>query len=694
MPLHVKPVANMGRSPASAFGVSMFKKILIANRGEIAVRVIKTCKRLGIATVAVYSEADADSLAVELADEAVFIGPPAPGQSYLVLDKILDAIKQTGADAVHPGFGFLSENAAFPKALAEIGVAWIGPNVNAIDAMGDKIRSKQLAAKAGVSTIPGADGEINDADTALAAAKAIGFPVMLKASAGGGGKGMRIARSEAEVKEGFQAARNEARSSFGDDRILIEKFIEEPRHIEIQVLGDKHGHVIHLNERECSVQRRNQKVLEEAPSPFLDKKTRAAMGAQAVSLAAAVDYDSAGTVEFIVDKDRNFYFLEMNTRLQVEHPVTELTTGLDLVEQMIRVAGGEALGITQDEVTIDGWAVEARLYAEDPYRGFLPSIGRLKRYSMPEEGPMGEGVLRIDSGVREGDEISLFYDPMIAKVIGYGKTREAAIDTLAASLDRLHVEGLQSNAPFLSAVLDEADFRAGRIHTGYIGEHFPDGFNGTAPREDQLVAMTCCAAYIHETLVRRAGRTEGRLRPQEAVTARDWVVFLDKRRIPVEIEMPNDDEGGEATVWAPSLVSERLSVSTAWRPGQHLFEAVIDGQPVAVAFADRTEGYLLRHRGFKAVGIVCTPRSAELHVRLPEKEKPDTAKLVVSPMPGLVVAIEVAEGQAVKAGEPLVIVEAMKMENVLRAETDGTIKSIKVEPGASVAADELMIEFE
>ena len=669
----------------------MFKKILIANRGEIAVRVIKTCRRLGIATVAVYSEADADSLAVEMADEAVFIGPPAPGESYLVLDKILEAVKQTGADAVHPGFGFLSENAAFPKALEEIGVAWIGPNVNAIDAMGDKIRSKQLAAKAGVSTIPGADGEINDAATALAAAKAIGYPVMLKASAGGGGKGMRIARSDAEVEEGFKAARNEAKSSFGDDRILIEKFIEQPRHIEIQVLGDKHGNVVHLNERECSVQRRNQKVLEEAPSPFLDKKTRAAMGEQAVALSAAVDYDSAGTVEFIVDKNKNFYFLEMNTRLQVEHPVTELTTHLDLVEQMIRVAAGEPLGFKQSEVLLEGWAVEARLYAEDPYRGFLPSIGRLKHFIEPAEGPLGEGKLRIDSGVREGDEISLFYDPMIAKVIGYGKTREIAIDTLAQALDRLHVDGLQSNAPFLSAVLDEQDFRTGRIHTGYIGEHFPEGFHGTAPREDQLIAMSCAAAYVHEIQTRRAGLIEGRIRPEEAITSRDWVIFLDKRRIPVEIELTGE---GEAVIWSPSLKADRLTLKTDWHPGQHLFQANIDGEDFALVFSDRTEGYVMRHRGFTATAIVCTPRSAELHVRLPEKEKPDMAKLVVSPMPGLVVSVEVTEGQEVKTGEPLIIVEAMKMENVLRAETDGTIKSVKVEAGNSVAADELMIEFE
>ncbi|WP_417497460.1 acetyl-CoA carboxylase biotin carboxylase subunit [Maricaulis sp.] len=669
----------------------MFKKILIANRGEIAVRVIKTCKRLGIATVAVYSEADADSLAVEMADEAVFIGPPAPGESYLCLDKILEVIQQTGADAVHPGFGFLSENAAFPIALEKIGVAWIGPNVHAIEAMGDKIRSKQLAAKAGVSTIPGADGEIADADTAVAAANAIGYPVMLKASAGGGGKGMRIARTEQETREGFAAARNEARTAFGDERILIEKFIEEPRHIEIQVLGDKHGHVIHLNERECSVQRRNQKVLEEAPSPFLDAKTRTAMGEQAVALSAAVDYDSAGTVEFIVDKDRNFYFLEMNTRLQVEHPVTEMTVQLDLVEQMIRSAAGLPLELTQREVKIKGWAVEARLYAEDPYRGFLPSIGRLKRFSEPAQGALGEGELRIDAGVREGDEISLFYDPMIAKVIGYGKTREIAIDTLAAALDRLHVEGLQSNAPFLSAVLDEADFRAGRIHTGYIDQHFPDGFHGTAPREDQLTWMVCAAAYVHETFVRRAAQIEGRITPPPAAGAREWVVLMDGRRFPVEIEL---GEVGEARVWAPSLAEKQIALTTSWRPGVHLFEGALDGKAFALEFSDRTEGYHMRHRGYTAVALVCSARSAELHTLLPEKEKADTSRLVLSPMPGLVVSIAVEAGQAVKGGEVLLVVEAMKMENVIRAEKDGVIKAVNVTPGASVAADELMIEFE
>ena len=669
----------------------MIKKLLIANRGEIAVRIIKTCRRLGVRTIAVYSEADADSLAVEMADEAVSIGHPAPGESYLQLDKILDACRETGAQAVHPGFGFLSENPSFPAALEKAGIGWIGPNVKAIEAMGDKIRSKQLAAKSGVSTIPGADGEISDVDTALAAAKAIGYPVMLKASAGGGGKGMRIARSEDEVREGFVAARNEAKSAFGDDRILIEKFVEEPRHIEIQVLGDKHGHVIHLNERECSVQRRNQKVLEEAPSPFLDPKTRDAMGAQAVALAAAVDYDSAGTVEFIVDKDKNFYFLEMNTRLQVEHPVTELTCGLDLVEQMIRSAAGLPLDVAQRDVGIKGWAVEARLYAEDPYRSFLPSIGRLKRYEMAAPGALGAGELRIDSGVREGDEISLFYDPMIAKVIGYGETREIAIDTLNAALDRLYIEGLQSNAPFLSAVLEEADFRSGRIHTGYIGEHFPDGFAGTAPREDQLLQMAAASAYMQEVLTRRAEHVSGRISPLSADTTREWSVLLDGRRFEVEIEM---HEEGSARIWVPSLNADHLTLDTSWRPGQFLFDGALDGVEFCIGSKPGEDGFQMRHRGYQATARVCSAKAADLFARLPEKEKADTSKLVISPMPGLIVSVDVEVGQDVKAGEALLVMEAMKMENVIRAEKDGTVKAIRIEPSQSVAADELMLEFE
>jgi len=669
----------------------MFKKILIANRGEIAMRVIKTCKRLGIPTVAVYSEADADTLAVEMADEAVFIGPPAPGQSYLDMDKIIAACVETGADAVHPGFGFLSENAAFPKALAEKNIAWIGPNPHAISAMGDKLESKKLAAEAGVNTIPGFKGEIEDDQQAVEVAGEIGYPVMIKASAGGGGKGMRIARSQSDVRDGFKAARNEAKSSFGDDRILIEKFIERPRHIEIQVLGDKHGNVVHLHERECSVQRRNQKVLEEAPSPFLDAPTRRKMGEQAVALARAVDYDSAGTVEFIVDPDRNFYFLEMNTRLQVEHPVTELTHDVDLVEQMIRVASGEALAFKQADLRIRGWAVEARLYAEDPYRGFLPSIGRLKRYSQPPEGPMGPGELRIDTGVREGDEISMYYDPMIAKVIGHGKTREDAIEALSQSLDRLTVEGLQSNAPFLSAVLDEPDFQAGQIHTGYIEEHFPEGFRGTAPRENQLRWMSAAAAYVHTVLTERAARTSGRLTaPPPSGARHHWSVILDGQTFPAEITL--DDDG--AQLWTPGLTEQNTPLTTRWRPGERLFEGRLGNEDFALFISDRTEGYVLRHRGFSATVLVCAPRVAELHARLPEKEKADTARLVTSPMPGLVVSVAVKPGQEVKTGEALMTVEAMKMENVLRAEMDGVIKTVACEPGASVAADELLIEFE
>lgn len=674
----------------------MFKKILIANRGEIAVRVIKTCKRMGIKTVAVYSEADADSLAVEMADERVFLGGSLPAQSYLDMDKIIAAVKETGAEAVHPGFGFLSENAKFAERLKAEGIGWIGPNPHAISAMGDKLESKKLAAAAGVSTVPGFKGEIVDDQQAVEVAGDIGYPVMIKASAGGGGKGMRIAWAESEVREGFRAARSEAKSSFGDERILIEKFVEKPRHIEIQVLGDKHGHVIHLNERECSVQRRNQKVLEEAPSPFLDKKTREKMGEQAVALAKAVDYDSAGTVEFIVDPNKNFYFLEMNTRLQVEHPVTELTHGLDLVEQMIRVAAGEKLELAQKDVTIKGWAVEARLYAEDPYRGFLPSIGRLTRYVEPPEGPSGPGTLRIDSGVREGDEISMFYDPMIAKVIGQGDTREKAIDALIAALDRLDVAGLQSNAPFLAAVLDEPDFRKGAIHTGYIEEHFPDGFHGTAPRESQWRAFVAASALIHTVFVERAARITGRITPGIGEgKPHNWMVLIDDQQFAVEITLdPGAESGFAATVYMPGLAAAPLNLETAWQPGGHVFEARLGKESFSLSVEDRTQGYWLRHRGFAALVRVYAPRIAELSERLPERPEADTSKLIVSPMPGLIVSVAVEPGREVKAGEVLLAVEAMKMENVLRAERDGTVRTVSVKPGDSVAADELLVELE
>jgi propionyl-CoA carboxylase alpha subunit len=674
----------------------MFEKILIANRGEIAVRVIKTCRRMGIRTVAVYSEADAGSKAVDMADEAVFIGPSAPGESYLLIDKIIGVARQTGADAVHPGFGFLSENPKFAIALKEAGIEWIGPNVHAIEAMGDKITSKKFAAEADVSTVPGHMGLIEDAEEAARISAEIGYPVMIKASAGGGGKGMRIAYSDSEAREGFQSARNEAKSSFGDERIFIEKFIERPRHIEIQVLGDRHGNVIHLDERECSVQRRNQKVLEEAPSPFLDKATREAMGAQAIALSKAVDYDSAGTVEFIVDEDRNFYFLEMNTRLQVEHPVTEMTHGVDLVEQMIRVAAGEKLQLRQKDVKINGWAVEARLYAEDPYRGFLPSIGRLKRYSEPAEGALGEGTLRIDSGVREGDEISLFYDPMIAKVVAHGKTREIAIDTLLEGLDRYHVEGLQSNAPFLAACLEEEDFRAGDIHTGYIAQKFPDGFAGTEPSELQTRMIAGTAAFIHTVYARRAARTSGRMTPPPRIHAEEWEVLVDGERILVEIDLPDEAIGGgtPAKVWLPELGGKPIEFESAWLPGEHVFDGTLDGEHFAVEFKNLTEGLRLRHRGYSTTAIVATHRSADLHALLPIKDVGASAKQITSPMPGLVVKLEAEVGQDVKVGEPLLVVEAMKMENVIRAEMDGIIKSIEVEAGQSVSADELLVEFE
>jgi len=673
----------------------MFKKILIANRGEIAVRVIKTCRRMGIATVAVYSEADADSLAVEMADEAVFIGGSAPGESYLVMDRIVEACLDTGADAVHPGFGFLSENAAFPEALAKKKIAWIGPNAGAIAAMGDKLESKKLAAEAGVSTVPGFKGEIVDDQHAAEVADAIGYPVMVKASAGGGGKGMRIAWDQSEVREAFRAARSEAKTSFGDDRILIEKFVERPRHIEIQVLGDKHGTVIHLNERECSVQRRNQKVLEEAPSPFLDKATRKKMGEQAVALAQAVDYDSAGTVEFIVDPSKNFYFLEMNTRLQVEHPVTELTCNVDLVEQMIRVAAGEPLSLAQKDVAAKGWAVEARLYAEDPYRGFLPSIGRLKRYVEPEEGAFSGGTLRIDSGVREGDEISLFYDPMIAKVVAYGPDRLTAIDTLNDALDRLVVEGVQSNAPFLQAVLDEPDFRKGEIHTGYIAEHFPDGFHGTEPRAPQLRFICASAAYIRDVRARRAEAIEGRITPAPAPGPKRWIVLVHGQSVPVEITL--NETGAE--LWMPTLAEGPLSLTTRWRPGVGLFEGALAAgeaapETFALTFSDLTEGFRLRHRGFSATALVCTPRIAELHAILPERSDADSTGQVTSPMPGLIISIDIESGAEVKAGQPLLVVEAMKMENVIRAERDGVIKTVACQPGDSVAADDVLVEFE
>ncbi|WP_091739118.1 acetyl-CoA carboxylase biotin carboxylase subunit [Phenylobacterium immobile] len=657
----------------------MFGKILIANRGEIAVRIIKTCRRLGIATVVVYSEADAQSLAVEMADESVLIGPAPAAQSYLLADRIIEAAKWTGADAVHPGFGFLSENAGFARALEAAGLVFIGPNPAAIDAMGDKIESKRAAVRAGVSVVPGHVGEIDDTDHAVRIAEEIGYPVMLKASAGGGGKGIRIAYGRQDVEEGFPAVRAEAKASFGDDRIFIEKFIENPRHIEIQVLGDKHGTVLHLFERECSIQRRNQKVIEEAPSPLLDPETRAAMGAQAVALARAVAYDSAGTVEFVAGQDKSFYFLEMNTRLQVEHPVTELITGVDLVEQMIRVAAGAPLSFGQADLAINGWAMESRIYAEDPYRGFLPSIGRLIRYAPPAEHERPDSVVRNDAGVREGDEISIHYDPMISKLSTWAPTRIAAIDVMGEALERFHIEGPAHNVPFLAAVMDQRRFRDGALSTRYIADEFPDGFHGAHPTDRQRDLMCAVACAAHAVLTRRNAR--------QART--DWIVIAgDKRTVRI-------GDLGDAALEIEILGEGRTLRLTGidWRPGAPLFSAVLDGEAFAAELTPAAEGFVIRHRAAQSRILVLTPRSAELHEKLPPRLPADTSNLIVSPMPGLVVSLDVAPGQAVRAGQPVAVVEAMKMQNIIRAERDGVVRSVGAKAGDSVAADEVLVEF-
>jgi propionyl-CoA carboxylase alpha chain len=665
----------------------MFSKILIANRGEIACRVIKTCKRMGVKTVVVYSDADAGSMAVEMADEAIHIGGSPAAQSYLVQDKIVAAVRQSGAEAVHPGFGFLSENAGFARRLESEKIVFIGPNPHAIEAMGDKITSKKFAAEAGVNTVPGHMGLIADSKEAVKIADSIGYPVMIKASAGGGGKGLRIAFNAAEAKEGFDGARAEAISSFGDDRIFIEKFVDQPRHIEIQVLGDKHGNIIYLNERECSIQRRNQKVFEEAPSPFLTPETRKAMGEQAVALSKAVQYDSAGTVEFIVDGQRNFYFLEMNTRLQVEHPVTELITGYDLVEQMLRVASGEKLAIKQKDVGINGWALESRIYAEDPYRGFLPSIGRLKKMRFPVEGKLGEGEVRVDTGVREGDEISMFYDPMIAKLITHGKDRATAIDTHVKALERLEIQGIQDNSPFLAAVLDQKRFQSGKITTGYIKEEFPEGFSGAASSPEVEKLIVTAAAYAHALTITRAAQISGRTEPPKGLRE-EWVVLVGDKHVPIKLKYAP----GEAEVTFGES-GRTVSISTAWKPGIGMMVGLFDSAPFALTVGYTDEGYVLKRLGVEARVVVCSPSVADMHARLPEKVKPDTSKLIMSPMPGLVVSVSVVVGQEVKTGEAVCIVEAMKMQNIIRAEADGTVKAVNAAAGASVAADEVLVEF-
>jgi propionyl-CoA carboxylase alpha chain len=661
----------------------MFKKILIANRGEIACRVIRTARRMGLATVAVYSDADAGALNVRMADEAVRIGRAPSAESYLQIDRIVEACRATGAEAVHPGYGFLSENPAFADALTAAGIVFIGPPREAIAAMGDKIQSKKLARAAGVSTVPGHLDVIPDAEAAVAIARDIGYPVMIKASAGGGGKGMRIARADEEVRDGFGLAASEAKASFADDRMFVEKYIEEPRHIEIQVLGDAHGNIVHLGERECSIQRRHQKVVEEAPSPFLDGNARAAMGRQAVALAQAVGYRSAGTVEFIVDRERNFYFLEMNTRLQVEHPVTELVTGLDLVELMIRIAAGETLPFAQEDVRLDGAAIEARVYAEDPTRNFLPSIGRLVRYRPPE----GEG-LRLDTGVVEGAEISLYYDPMIAKLVAHGRDRDAAIDRLRTALDGFYVAGVQHNIAFLAAVAGTARFRAGALSTDFIAEEFPSGFGVPAGFVEADRTILAAAALAHRRISEREAAIDGRL-PGAGDGAGDRLaVLLDGRSYPVELRRDGNGYSLEAA-------GERCLVATDWQPGQPLLRLRI-GEESRIVQVERLPGSAFRlvHGGVARRAQALSPRAAELLALMPQKAAPDTSRLVLSPMPGLLSAISVSPGQEVKAGEPLAIVEAMKMENVLRAERDGRVARIRANPGDSLAVDEVILEFE
>ena len=667
----------------------MFKKILIANRGEIACRVIKSAQKMGIKTVAVYSDADRNALHVKMADEAVHIGASPANQSYIVIDKIMDAIRQTGAEAVHPGYGFLSENMKFAEALEKEGVVFIGPPSSAIESMGDKITSKKLAMEAGVSTVPGYMGLIADAEEAVKISGEIGYPVMIKASAGGGGKGMRIAWSESEVKDGFESSKNEAANSFGDDRIFIEKFVTQPRHIEIQVLADKHGNCVYLHERECSIQRRNQKVIEEAPSPFLDEATRKAMGAQACALAQAVGYTSAGTVEFIVDGNRNFYFLEMNTRLQVEHPVTELITGVDLVEQMIRVAAGAPLPFKQEDLKINGWAMESRLYAEDPYRNFLPSIGRLTRYRPPVEGKTERGgIVRNDTGVFEGGEISMFYDPMIAKLCTWATTRGEAIEEMRLALDTFEVEGIGHNLPFCAAVMDHPKFVSGDMTTAFIAEEFPDGFDGTVLDEPTLKRVAGAVTAMNFVAEVRRTRISGTLGNHERKVGSDWVVTLQGVEFAVTIAADHDG----STVRFADGTSHR--VTSDWTPGQPLATLSVDGMPLVLKSAKIPSGFRIRTRGADLKAHVRSPRQAELAKLMPEKLPPDTSKFLLCPMPGLVVKINVAEGDEVQEGQALATVEAMKMENILRAERKGIVKSVSATAGASLKVDEVIMEFE
>ena len=665
----------------------MFNKILIANRGEIACRVIKTAKQMGIKTGAVFSDVDRNALHVQMADEAVNIGPPPANQSYIDIEKVISAVKKTNAQAVHPGYGFLSENAKFAKSLFDIGVTFIGPPQNAIESMGDKITSKKIAQEAGVNTVPGYMGVIKDEDEALSISERIGYPVMIKASAGGGGKGMRIAWNDTEVKEGFQSSKNEAASSFGDDRIFIEKFVTQPRHIEIQVLADTKGNCIYLGERECSIQRRNQKVVEEAPSSFLDEKTRKKMGEQACNLAKAVGYSSAGTVEFIVDKDKNFYFLEMNTRLQVEHPVTELITGIDLVEQMILVATGKPLSIAQKDIKLTGWAIESRLYAEDPYRNFLPSIGRLTRYRPPAEIKDKHSIVRNDTGVYEGGEISMYYDPMIAKLCTWAPDRAKAIEQMRIALDRFEVEGIGHNLPFLSAFMDHKKFISGQITTAFIAEEYSEGFDGVDLTDDKIQDLAACAAAMNRVAEIRRTKISGRMDNHERRVGDDWVVQIAGKVFLVNVLA---DTAGANVIFEDET---SIRVSGDWLPGKKLANMTAGDKSLVIKINKITGGFRMRTRGADLKVLVRTPRQAELSKHMQEKLPPDTSKMLLCPMPGLIVKIDVEIGQEVQEGQPLCTVEAMKMENILRAERKGVVAKINSSVGDSLAVDDIILEF-
>ena len=701
-----------------------FERILIANRGEIACRIARTARRMGISTAAIYSEADEGAPHVRMADRAVCVGPPPSAESYLDIEAVVEAARSTGADAVHPGFGFLSENAEFVEALSGAGITFVGPPPAAIRAMGDKIESRRLASDAGVNTIPGVDRALADLDEAVAVAREIGYPVMLKASAGGGGKGMRIATGEDEVREGFRSATNEALASFGDGRIFVERYVERPRHIEIQVLGDGQGAVLHLGERECSVQRRHQKVLEEAPSPFVDAAMRARMGAQAVALARASGYFSAGTVEFIVDPERRFYFLEMNTRLQVEHPVTEAVTGLDLVEWMIRIAAGEALPFTQDDVRMDGWSMEARVYAEDPERDFLPATGRLLRYRPPRApragGPEEEAAavaagaiapgrpaerasgVRVDDGVEEGGEVAVWYDPMIAKLVTVGRDRDEALDRLEMALDRYTVRGVTTNLPFLAALARHPGFRAGELSTAFIDEHFPDGFAAARVAPPEPARLIAVAAWIRQEIDRlnaAVGAETGAGDPFDGA-AREYVVLVggapggddDRGERAHPVSFPRDANGAvEVEIGAERV---RYRVETDWRPGLDCFEGTLNGTPIAVQVERRGHGFRLAHAGHADLYQVLSRRAAALRALMPVKRPPDLSRFLLSPMPGLLARVSVGPGDAVKAGQEVAVVEAMKMENLLRAEQDGTVAAVLAEPGSSLAVDQPILEFE